>query len=893
MNEAARPDPDALLRLGRREGRGKLKVFLGAAPGVGKTCEMLDEAAARRDAGVDVVIGVVETHGRAETLARAAGLPVIARAVLDHRGQRLEEMDLDALLARRPALVLVDELAHTNAPGSRHDKRWQDVEELLDAGIDVWTTLNIQHIESLNDVVASFTRVRVRETVPDRVLDEAELEIVDLPPDELIERLREGKVYVPEEASRALAHFFSKSNLSALRELALRRAAQAVDAQMLDLVRAQALAGNWAAGERVVVAVSDDPGSEEVIRAARRMADALRAPWTAVHVETPRDALLDPAAQARLGTHLQLAATLGAAIATVPAANVPDGLATVLAETRATQLVLGKARRSRWHQFRHGSVVDRMVRATPGVAVHVLAMGDGNPAPSITATAPQPFHAGWGSPLGYAASLALVALVTLAGVSIGLFGSITNVALLYLVPVLVAATRYGLRTGVVTGIVASLAYNFFFIPPVHTFTIADPQNLITVIVLLGVAVLVSQMAARARAQTLLAERNAAQNRALAGFARLIAGETRAAGVGQVLCGEVARLLEVRTILLLPEAEALVLRAANPPEDTLATLDHAAARWAFDRMRPAGRGSDTLTASDWLFTPVVAGGHSLGVFAIAREDSGAPIRADQRPLLTSLIDQAALSLERIAAETAMAEVGQLREADRLRSALLSSVSHDLRTPLTAIIGTLAAMHPADPAQARQIATVRVESERLGRFVANLLDMARIEAGVLTHAIEPVDIAEAVASAVHDLKPQLAGHPVRLDVSPELPFVRVDPQLFHHCLLNLIDNAAKYGDPGTPVTIAARREPGGLTLAVLDEGPGLPPGSEERVFETFARIEGSDRRGGTGLGLAIVKGFGEAMGLTVTAGNRADSPGAAFTLHFDEAHLSRASPDPEDA
>jgi len=897
VNEAPRPDPDALLRLVARQGndgaRGRLKVFLGAAPGVGKTCKMLEEGAARRAAGSDVAIGVVETHGRAETLARTTGFEVIPRARIDHRGQALEEMDLDAILARHPALVLVDELAHTNAPGSRHDKRWQDVDELLDAGIDVLSTLNIQHLESLNDVVASFTHVRVRETLPDRVLDEAEIEVVDLPPDALIERLREGKVYIPEEASRALTHFFSKSNLSALRELALRRAAQTVDAQMLDLVRAQALAGNWAAGERIVVALSDDPGGEEVVRTARRMADALRAPWTAVHVETPRDAHLSPAQHARLAAHLELAATLGARIASVPALDVATGLLTVLAETRATQLVLGKAPRSRWHQWRHGSVVDQMVRGTPGVAVHVLGLAGA--APLREPLRPRGWLTRrWGTPLGYVVSLGLVALVTLVGVSIASFGNITNIALLYLVPVLVAATRYGLRTGVVTGIAGSLAYNFFFIPPIHTFTIADPQNLITVFVLLGVAVLVSQMAARSRDQALMAERSAAQNRALAGFARLIAGETTAAAVGQVLCAEAAQLLDVRAVLLLPEDGALVLRAAIPPEDTLTTLEHAAARWAFDRMRPAGRGSDTLTASDWLFSPVAVGGRPLGVFGIAREDAAAPVRADQRPLLASLIDQAALSLERIAAEAEMAEVGQLREADRLRSALLSSVSHDLRTPLTAIIGTLADMAPATPAQTTQIATARAEAERLNRFVANLLDMVRIEAGALTRTGEAVDIAEAVASAVHDLKPQLAGRPVRLDVSPELPFVVVDPQLFHHCLLNLIDNAAKYGATGAPVTIAARRIPGGLALSVIDQGPGLPPGSEARIFETFARFEGSDRRGGTGLGLAIVKGFAEAMGLTVSAANRSDNTaGAVFTLHFDEAHLRRSDIDPEDA
>jgi two-component system sensor histidine kinase KdpD len=899
MNEPARPDPDALLRTlalakGAARGgsgdrpRGRLKVFLGAAPGVGKTCEMLDDAAARRNAGLDVVIGLVETHGRMETVARTAGFETVPRKVIEHHGRTLEEMDIDAVLARRPALVLVDELAHTNAPGSRHDKRYQDVEEVLDAGIDVYSTLNIQHIESLNDVVASFTRVRVRETLPDRVLEQAELEIVDLPPDELIERLRDGKVYVPEEAGRALAHFFSKSNLSALRELALRRAAQAIDAQMLDHVRAHALGGKWAAGERLVVAISEHPGCGGLVRSAKRMADALGAPWTAVHVETTRELGLSDAERRQLAATLELAQHLGGQTATIPAESVTEGLSAYLDEARATQLILGKATRSRWHEWRHGSVVDRMVRHGSGIAVHVLTLED-NPDSARTAQASIGRRIApdrWGTPAGYAISLGLVALVTLIGHSISSLGNVTNIALLYLFPVLVAATRHGLRTGLVTGLASSLAYNFFFIPPLYTFTIADPQNLITVMVLLGIAVLVSQMASRVRDHALLARNSAAQNGALAGFARHLTGISSEMELGQVLCAEVARLLDVRAALLLPENGNLEVRAANPPENRMETLENAAARWAFDNNRRAGRGSDTLTACEWLFTPIGAAGHVLGVLGIARDDTAAPLRIDQMPLLSSLLDQAGLAFERIALEHEMSNVAKLREQDRLRTALLSSVSHDLRTPLTAIIGNLDAIRPADPVQADQLGTARAEAERLRGFVANLLDMARIEAGVLTRSSEPVDLADAIAGAVHDLRTRLTANPIHMDVSPDLPFVLVDPQLFQQCLINLIDNAAKYGEPGTPITIAAQREPGLLKLMVMDEGPGLPPGEEDRIFETFARIEGSDRKGGTGLGLAIVRGFCTAMGLSVSAANRTDTHGACFTISFDDAHLTNA-------
>ncbi|MDE2302660.1 MAG: sensor histidine kinase KdpD [Sphingomonadales bacterium] len=883
MSEDTRADPEALLRVAAREGRGRLKVYLGAAPGVGKTYKMLGDAATLRDDGADVVIGIVETHSRNETEAKAQGFTVIPRKEVAWQGGVLGEMDIDAILARHPALVLVDELAHTNAPGSRHDKRWQDVEEILAAGIDVWSTLNIQHLESLNDVVASFTKVRVRETLPDRLLDEAEIEIVDLPPDELIERLRHGKVYIPEEATRALGHFFSKSNLSALRELTLRRAAQTVDAQMLDYLRAHALAGSWAAGERLVVAVSELPGADGLVRATKRLADALRAPWTAVHIETPRSARLGPTDNARLAANLSLAAQLGAQVASVPGESAREGLKRFITDVRATQVILGKSTRSWWFELRHGSVVDRLVRETPGVAVHVLPLAE---APAPTDSPPRR-PGRWGPPLGHAVSLALVAAVTLAGISVSAFGTVTNIALLYLLPVLFAATRYGLATGLVAGLASSLAYNFFFIPPTYTLTIQDPQNIISVLVLIGVAVVASSLAARVREQAMMAQHSARQNAALAGFARLLTAVRSNGELGQLLCAEVVRLFDARAVFLTLQGDTLALLAANPPEDSLQTLEHAAARWAFDHNLPAGRGSDTLTASEWLFHPIAAGGKVRAVVGLARPEAPAPLRPDQLPMLLSLFDQAGMALERIALEADMAVVTRLEERDRLRSALLASVSHDLRTPLTTIVATLAAMAPASDEQAVQLADARAEAERLQRFFANLLDIARIEAGSLRQATEPVDIADAVASAVHDLRRALAGRPIRLDVSPELPFVLVDPQLFHHCLINLIENAAKYGNPDSPITIAAHRGWQGLTLHVIDEGPGLPPGEETRVFDNFTRIAGSDRTGGTGLGLAIVRGFAEAMGLAVSAANRSDASGADFALHFDEAHLKRSA------
>jgi two-component system sensor histidine kinase KdpD len=579
---------------------------------------------------------------------------------------------------------------------------------------------------------------------------------------------------------------------------------------------------------------------------------------------------------------MHLATQLGGQVASVPAENVSEGLKQFTAEARATQVIVGKSVRSRWFELRHGSIVDTLVRETPGVAVHVLPMSE---APTPARESGQAGN--WGKPSGYVVSLALTMLVTLLGALIFSTGSITNIGLLYLLPVMFAATRYGVRTGIVTGLVSSLAYNFFFIPPTHTFTIEDPQNLITVLVLMGVAVVSSQLAARVREQALLAQRSAAQNSSLAGFARLLTAISKEDELGQLLCAEISRLLDVNTVLLMPGEDGLALRSAYPPEDRLDALEQAASRWAFDNNQPAGRGSETLTASEWLFQPIAAGGRVLGVFGLARSDARAPIRSDQMPLLLSLLDQAGLALERIALEAEMTTVSQLKERDRLRAALLSSVSHDLRTPLTTILGMLGEMQPASKDQARQLTAARTEAERLHRFVGNLLDMVRIEAGALHQSIEPVDLAEAIGAVVHDLRRTLDGHRVSLDVSPDLPFVLVDPQLFHHCLINLIENAAKYGDTSSPIAVVAQRQATGMTLQVLDEGPGLPAGEESRIFETFARIEGSDRKGGTGLGLAIVKGFAEAMGLRVEASNRPDRSGACFTIHFRESHLKKSA------
>ncbi|WP_188065011.1 sensor histidine kinase [Sphingobium sp. KCTC 72723] len=868
-----RPAPEAFLRQAAQEGRGRLKILLGAAPGVGKTYEMLTDAARLRKSGVDVVIGVVETHGRAETQALVEGHEIVPRRRVEHQGHGLSEMDLDAILERRPGLVLVDELAHSNAPGSRHPKRYQDVEELLDAGIDVHSTLNIQHIESLNDVVASFTRVRVRETVPDSVLESAEIVVVDLPPDELIERLKEGKVYIPAEASRALHHFFSKSNLTALRELALRRAAQAIDAQMLDYVRAHALAGSFAVGERVVVAVSEQPGGPGLVRAGKRLADALRAPWTAVHIETRRSAGFSAQERQALADTLALASRLGGATATIPAQGIVEGLQSFAVDAHATQIVIGKSARSWWFERRHGSVVDRLVRDIGQVAVHVLP-GDGEaPVRSRGRRA----AGGWGRPSDYLWSVLSVAAMTVIGRLLVQGIALGNIALLYLVPVMFAAASFGLRAGLFAGLASSLAYNFFFLPPTGTLTVSNPENVISILVLLGVAIVTSQFAAGVRAQAMLAQASARQNAALAGFSRQLMAAASQDELMQGICAEVARLLGVRTVLLLPSADGPQLHAAYPPEDRMDQIEKAAAQWAMDNAQPAGRGSSTLTASDWLFHPLRTQRGVLGVLGLARDDAGEPLRSDQVPLLMSLLDQAAVALDRMALEEQMLDARHISERDRLRSALLSSVGHDLRTPLTTILSAVHELRREHPGVL--VDTVEGEALRLNRFVANLLDMARVEAGALPMKVEPTDLFDAVAGAVQDCRQALTGRAVQVDIAPDIPLVRVDPVLLHHILINLLENAGRYGDPDTPVTIAAARTSDAIALSVRDEGPGIAAGAETRIFDTFTRLEGSDRvRHGTGLGLAIVKGFAQAMEMQVEAGNAQAPAGALFTLHL---------------
>lgn len=878
-----RPSPDALLEAAEQEGRGKLKIFLGAAPGVGKTYEMLQAAQAKRREGVDVVIGVVESHGRRETEALLDGLPAIPRRRVPYKGRTLEEMDLDAILQRRPRLVLIDELAHTNVPGSRHPKRYLDVEELLAAGIDVYTTLNIQHVESLNDVVAQITRIRVRETVPDSILDRAnDIEVVDLSPEDLIQRLKEGKVYLPHQAERAVRHYFKPGNLTALRELALRRTAQRVDEQMLSYMRQHAIRGPWAAGERVVVCVSEDRAGAGLIRYAKRLADRLHAPWTALYVESARYHRLSEPERDRIADGLRLAEKLGGEAITIPGGRIADDVVSYAQANNITHIVIGKSERSRWFEIMHGSVVHDLVRRAGGISVHVIAgdAAEAIPAKTVqTRAGGEPFD-----PWPYAYTTGVIAVALALGLALQRFLDVRSVALVFLTGVLVSAIRFGLLPSLFACLISVLAYNFFFLPPIYTFTIADPENVIALFFFLFVAVIASNLAARTRNEVLTARARVRTTEELFAFSRKLAGIGTLDDLLWATVHQIALMLKVRVVLLLPSDGSIAVRAGYPPEDQLDEADLAAAQWTWEHNRAAGRGADTLPGAKRLFLPLRTGRAPIGVLGIDRDEPGPLLTPDGRRLLDALADQAAVAIERI---TLVEDIDRARvtaETERLRAALLTSVSHDLRTPLATIIGSLTSLRGYGrdyDAATREalLATIQAEAERLNRFIGNLLDMTRLESGAIELKPEPADLGEIVGTALQRSGKLLAQHRVEIDIAADLPMLRVDYLLLEQTLFNLLDNAAKYAPPATPIEIAARHEGGVAIITVSDHGPGIPEADRERIFDKFYRVHAEDRqRAGTGLGLAVCRGFVAAMGGTVEAGNRRDGGGAIFTIRL---------------
>lgn len=859
-----RPSPEALLTQAAREGRGRLKVFLGAAPGVGKTWAMLDDAHRKRAEGVDVVAALIETHGRAETQAKLSGLPQLARKPVIHKGRALTEMDLDGLLARKPALALIDELAHTNAEGSRHDKRWQDVEEVLAAGIDVYTTLNIQHIETLNETVARITGVRVRETVPDGALEMAdEIELIDLPPEELLDRLRQGKVYPADQAARALGSFFVKGNLTALRELAMRAAADRVDAQLREHMAANAIAGPWPTQERILICINESPAAREAIRVAKRSADRARAEWIALNVASTRMEALPDADKDRLAGSLRLAERLGAELATIEVEHdVAEAILAFARDRNVRRIVIGRPRpRPFWARLTSEDVASGLLRQAGSFEVTLASEPDAKPKPGkfrLPSLGSEP-----------RAWIEAVLAVTLA--SVCAWGAeqmfpVASLSVIYMTAVVAVASRRGLGPAMAAAVLGFLAYNFLFTEPRYTFHVSQQGELLTLGLFLSASLITGNLAARLRTRVEAQAAIADRTNKLFDFSRRVAAAAIADDVVWASVSHVATTLRCESVLLMPRGAELRVVGGFPPEDRLDVRDQSAAQFAWEKGEPAGRGSDTLPTARWFFLPLVAGDRRLGVLGIAYADDRQLLRTDRR-LLDALIDQIALALERLRLTEDLAATQLATETERLRTALLNSVSHDLRTPLVTIIGAAGHLADADlpPAARRDLAeNIREEGERLDRYVQNLLDMTRLGHGALKPRLAPQDVAEIVGGARSRMKGVLRGHDLQVDLAPNLPLILADGVLLEQVLVNILDNAAKYAPEGTPITVSARLAGVQVEVAVTDRGPGIPPADQARVFDMFYRVAGGDRqRAGTGLGLAICKGLVEAMGGEIRA------------------------------
>jgi two-component system, OmpR family, sensor histidine kinase KdpD len=881
--EERRPSPDALLAQAKAEGHGKLKIYLGAAPGVGKTFEMLSDARKKLADGVDIVAGVVETHGRKETLALCEGIEIIPKRKLGYRGQELEEMDIDALLTRRPQIALIDELAHTNVEGSRHPKRWMDVEELLAAGIDVWSTLNIQHLESLNDIVARITRVRVRETVPDALLDRADdIELIDLTPEELIERLKEGKVYAPEQAQRAMRNYFAPGNLSALRELAMRRAADRIDQQVRGLRQAQGESTPWAASERILVCVDDRPDAAEVVRHAKRVADRAKAQWVAVYVQTARHNRLSEVERGRVAETLRLAARLGAETATLPGDRIADTVIAYAKEQNVTQIVVGKAKRPPLFETVFGSVVRELIDAAETIAIYVVPEeGEGARKRALGNLAPKPVL----STRALMESVALTFAATAAAYPLDAFIGVNNLSLVFLAGVLISALTRGLWSGLITGIISALAYNWFYTDPRYTFTVADPENVLAIIAFSGAAILVSLLASRAREQTQSARAEAKSSRELYGLAKGLASVATEDEVAQTLAAYAARSFDAEcAVFARVGLNDLRLAGTAPGAASLNDADMAAARWTADKGQAAGRGADTLPGARWLFVPMRTSRLFAGVLAIARET---PLSPEERRRLDAMSDQAATALERAHIARAYEEGRVEMEGERLRATMLASLSHDLKTPIAGILGAASSLRAYgdkhDEATRNELlAGIESEADRMQRYVVKLLDMTRLEAGGVKPKVEPLDVADVVSTVLRRAEPVAEGVWLDGDVAPGMPLLKADATLLHQALFNMVENAIVHGagaTDGGEVRLAARMQDGGIVFEITDNGPGLPARDEMRVFDRFFRGDKAKARG-TGLGLTIVKGFAALMGAKVEAHNRRAQAGAMFTLAFPE-------------
>ncbi len=873
----SRPDPDALLaRVQQEESRsrrGRLKVFVGASPGVGKTFSMLESARAAKLGGRDVIVGVVETHGRRETAALVEGLEVLPRTGLEYRGTTLEEFDLDAALARRPDLILMDEMAHSNAPGARHAKRFQDIEELLGSGIDVFTTLNVQHLESLNDVVAQITGVTVRETVPDAALDEAdEIELVDVTPEVLEQRLREGKVYLPEQAQRALDRFFRRGNLIALRELALRRTAERVDEQMRGYRASAGIAEPWAASERLLVCISPSERSFRLVRSARRLAGMLRAPWTALYVELPRHATMPARNREAAQEALRLAEELGGTAVSVPGHDAAEEILAYARTHNATRVMVGRSRRGWLGRVFPASVAGRLVQRAEGMHVWVGADDDRGDAEE-----PRPKSGIAMAPVrDYFGAAAAVALMT--AVALPFHGTLAEIdaAMLYLLAVVIAAARYGRGPSVLAGLLAVAAFDLTFVRPYGTFSVTDVRYLLTFVMMLVVALVMGGLTTRVREQASVARLRERRASTLYAVSRDLAAARTRPELGRVTLRHLHDLFGGSVMLILPDVDGRLDVVAEMPPQESARRDLGVAKWVFEHGESAGRGTQTLPAADAVYVPLATPDRVLGVVGVRPEPVDRLSDPAQRQLLEALLGQAAVALER----TKLAEEKRIVhlefEAEQLRTSLLSSLSHDLRTPLAGIEGAASSLAEdqgrLDTSTRRELArTIVEEARRMTRLVANLLDMVRVESGALGVHREWHVLEEVVGVALVRAEERLAGRPITTDLPRSLPLVPIDDVLIEQVLINLLENAAKYTPAGTPVEIRAVARPGDVLVTVADRGPGVPLEESEKIFEKFHRA--ARGAGGVGLGLAICRGIIKAHGGRLWVDPR-EGGGAAF-------------------
>lgn len=826
-----RPNPEALLTEVEKASRGRLKIFLGAYPGVGKTFSMLQAAHEMRRQGGKVAVGVVETHGRAETEALLRGLDVIPRKKLNYRGRIFGEMDLDAILWEKPALVLVDELAHSNIPGSRHEKRWQDVEELLAAGIDVYTTLNIQHLESVNDIVERIAKTQVRETLPDRVLELAnEIELVDLPPEGLLKRLHDGKVYIPEQAGRAMRHFFSKGTLTALREMAMRIAANRVDQDMLQYMQVNAIPGPWPANERLLVCLGPYSSAKTLVRTGKRMADRNKMPWIVLH-------LLDPGAKeppAETSSALRLAERLGAEVVVEDSkGRVVDELLYIARKRNVTRLLIGGERPNPWRTLMTGGLRKKLLNAAGDFEVTVLGVSADEKTRRKRAKAPrerQPLEM-----KGYIEAVFASLIAAAIGYSIWEVLPLANLSLIFLSAVLFIATRNGLGPALVASGLSFSFYNFFFTEPYFTFNVFKRDDVLTLVFFLLISIVVGDLAARLKRQLESIRASAKRTHQLYDFSRKVLKASSLDDTLWASVSHVANALSCSVLVLMPDKNGrLEICSGMPPEDTLSLKDRSAADWAWEKGAPAGWSSGTLPSSRWLFLPMKTPSAELGVIGVSFEDGTEFLSPDRRNLLDTLIDQVALAVERMQLAEDMEEARVLTETEQLRTALLSSVSHDLRTPLVSIIGAATSLDTygetlSDSDRKELIGTVLEEADRLNRYVQNLLDMTRLGYGALKPNLEWSDLHEIGGRVVRRAGRLTHGGNVCLNFPADLPLVHVDPVLIEQVLVNLTDNALKYSGNHADVTLGAHADDQRVVIEVADQGPGISEADRERVFD----------------------------------------------------------------